>query len=118
MGVTEVANTLTAEKVLIPAAYNEKYHPEDCRCHSYHDPTTWNATAVGYILKHREYMGDTVLRKTTNDNFKNKKARRATTEEELIIHENTHEPIVSRELWEQDDISESRSAEQTGRKDI
>lgn len=100
MGVTEVANTLTAEKVLIPAAYNERYHPEDCRCHSYHEPTTWNATAVGYILKHREYMGDTVLRKTTNDNFKNKKARRPTTEEEIIIHENTHEPIVSRELWE------------------
>ena len=100
MGVTEVANTLTAEKVLIPAAYNEKYHPEDCRNHNYHEPTTWSATAVSYMIKHREYMGDTVLRKTTNDDFKNKKARRPTNEEELIIHENTHEPIVSRELWE------------------
>lgn len=65
------------------------------------DPTTWSATAVSYIIKHREYMGDTVLRKTTNDDFKNKKARRMTTEDELIIHENTHEPIVNRELSKQ-----------------
>lgn len=109
MGVTEVANILTAEKVLIPAAYNEKYHPEDCRNHNYHDPTTWSATAVSYIIKHREYMGDTVLRKTTNDDFKNKKARRRTTEDELIIHENTHEPIVNRELWElANEVKESK----------
>lgn len=100
MGVTEVAERLTEEGVLIPSAYNELHHPKDSRCHSYHVPTVWNATTVGYILDKREYMGDTVLRKTINDDFKNKKARRKATEEEMFIHENTHEPIVSRELWQ------------------
>lgn len=97
-GVNEVANTLTEEQVLIPSAYNEKYHPKDSRCHAYHLPTIWSGTAVGYIIEKREYMGDTVLGKTICEDFKRKKRRKA-TEEELMIFENTHEPIVSRELW-------------------
>ena len=98
-GIVDVVNTLTEEKVLIPAAYNEQKHPSDSRCHSYHNPTMWNATTVGHILSKREYMGDTVLGKTVNDDYQNRKARRRTKEEEQYVFENTHEPIVSRELW-------------------
>lgn len=98
-GVTEVAKILTDEKVLIPSAYWRKYRPGCNRCYTYHDETTWNATTVGYIIRRREYVGDTVLRKTIQEDFRTKK-RRYSTEDELIIKENTHEPIVSREVWE------------------
>ena len=99
MGTSAVADILTEEGVLIPSAYNEKYHPSDCRCHNYHNPTIWNCTTVGYILEKREYMGDTILGKSVSDDFRNRKTRRKVDEEERIIFENTHEPIVSRELW-------------------
>lgn len=98
MGVTEVAKLLTEEEVLIPSAYNEIHHSTDSRNHSYHKKTTWNATTVGYIISKREYMGDTVLGKTICEDFKQKRRRKA-KEDELIIFENTHEAIVSRELW-------------------
>lgn len=97
-GVTEIANKLSSEKVLIPSAYNEIYHESDSRCHSYHDPYIWSATAVGYIIEKREYTGCTVLGKTVCENFKTKKRRKA-TEDELIIFPDTHEAIVDEETW-------------------
>ena len=36
-----IADILRADKVLIPSAYQEKYHPENARQHSYHDPYLW-----------------------------------------------------------------------------
>lgn len=66
MGATVIADTLSADKVLIPSAYARQNHPEDCQCTNYHDPYTWNATTVGYILNRREYLGHTVLGKTTH----------------------------------------------------
>lgn len=98
-GIAEVARTLTAEKTLIPSAYFEKHHPENCRNHSYHEPYTWNSTTVGYIIDRQEYLGHTVLGKSICDNFKTKKRRKA-TEDELIIFQNTHEAIISQDLWD------------------
>lgn len=65
MGATAIADTLSEDKILIPSAYARQNHPEDCQCTNYHDPYTWNATTVGYILNRREYLGHTVLGKTT-----------------------------------------------------
>ena len=67
MGATAIADTLSEDKILIPSAYARQNHPEDCQCTNYHDPYTWNATTVGYILNRREYLGHTVLGKTTRD---------------------------------------------------
>lgn len=90
MGATAIADTLSEDKVLIPSAYARQNHPEDCQCTNYHDPYTWNATTVGYILNRREYLGHTVLGKTTMDNFKTKRKRIA-NEDELLVFYNTHE---------------------------
>ena len=98
VGVTEVARILTEEKILIPSAYSKKYRPNCVRVYDYHDPYIWSATVVSYIIKRREYMGDTVLRKSICEDFRTKR-RRNSTDDEIILHENTHEPIVSRELW-------------------
>lgn len=97
-GVNEIADILTADKVLIPSAFNEIHHPTDARCHSYHDPYLWTSTAVGYIITKREYTGCTVLGKTVLENFKTKKRRKA-SEDELLIFPNTHEAIIDEETW-------------------
>lgn len=51
-------------------------------------------------MNRQEYLGHTVLRKTIGTNFKTD-ARRFATDEERLVFENTHEPIIDNELWEQ-----------------
>ena len=99
MGATAIADTLSEDKILIPSAYARQNHPEDCQCTNYHDPYTWNATTVGYILNRREYLGHTVLGKTTRDNFKTKRKRIA-NEDELLVFYNTHEAIIDQETYD------------------
>lgn len=98
MGSQAIANQLTADNVLIPSAYLEQSEHGESRNHSYHDPCHWNCTAVAYILDKQEYMGHTVLGKTICENFKTKKRRKARPDE-LIVFENTHEPIIDAETW-------------------
>ena len=99
MGATAIADTLSEDKILIPSAYARQNHPEDCQCTNYHDSYTWNATTVGYILNRREYLGHTVLGKTTRDNFKTKRKRIA-NEDELLVFYNTHEAIIDQETYD------------------
>lgn len=97
--LAQIGQTLSDEKVLIPSAYEERYHPESARHHSYHDPYRWNTTTLTYILDRQEYLGHTVLCKSIRENFKLKK-RRAATPEERIIFKNTHEAIIDQETWD------------------
>ena len=98
-GLTEISDALTRDKVLIPSAYSQKYQPQNNRRTSYHDPYCWNNTTVSYILDRQEYLGHTILGKTISENFKIKKRRKA-SEDELIIFRNTHEPIITQEVWD------------------
>ena len=98
-GVMAIADALTADKIMIPSAYAKCNCPENNHCNSFHDPYRWSATAIGYILEKREYMGHTVLGKTITENYKTKKRRKARPEE-LMIFKNTHEAIADEETWE------------------
>ena len=98
-GVMAIADALTADKIMITSAYAKCNCPENNHCNSFHDPYRWSATAIGYILEKREYMGHTVLGKTITENYKTKKRRKARPEE-LMIFKNTHEAIVDEETWE------------------
>lgn len=94
-----IARQLTEEKVLIPSAYTLQYHPEQCNRKAAYGCTSWNANTVREILSRQEYLGHTVLRKTIGTNFKTDE-RRFATDEERLVFEDTHEPIVDSELWE------------------
>ena len=96
---TAIAEILTAEQVLIPAAYAAQHNPKNCRHKSVKDPCRWNATTVGYILDRQEYLGHTVLGKSICENFKTKQ-RRAATPDELMIFPDTHEAIIDQDTWD------------------
>lgn len=96
---TAIADLLTAEQVLIPAAYAALHNPKNCRHKSVKDPYRWNATTVGYILDRQEYLGHTVLGKSICENFKTKQ-RRAATPDELMIFPDTHEAIIDQDTWD------------------
>ena len=97
--MAKIAQTLSDEKILIPSAYEEQHGSKAAQCHSYHDPYRWNTTTITYILDRQEYLGHTVLRKSIRENFKLKK-RRAATPEEQIIFRDTHEAIINQETWD------------------
>ena len=96
---TAIAEMLTVEQVLIPAAYAALHNPKNCRHKSVKDPYRWNATTVGYILDRQEYLGHTVLGKSICENFKTKQ-RRAATPDELMIFPDTHEAIIDQDTWD------------------
>lgn len=96
---TAIAEILTAEQVLIPAAYAALHNPKNCRHKSVKDPYRWNATTIGYILDRQEYLGHTVLGKSICENFKTKQ-RRAATPDELMIFPDTHEAIIDQDTWD------------------
>ena len=96
---TAIADILTAEQVLIPAAYAALHNPKNCRHKSVTDPYRWNATTVGYILDRQECIGHTVLGKSICENFKTKQ-RRAATPDELMIFPDTHEAIIDQDTWD------------------
>ncbi|CAK7000600.1 MAG: hypothetical protein ENTB_00006 [Enterocloster aldenensis] len=95
----EIAGILTAEKVLIPAAYTERYHPEQYNGYHYSDPYQWGKDTIRKILDRKEYLGHTVLKKTKSTSFKLHK-REETSEDEQYIFYGTHEPIIPQELWD------------------
>lgn len=96
---TAIADVLTAEQVLIPAAYAALHNPKNCRHKNVTAPYRWNATTVGYILDRQEYLGHTVLGKSICENFKTKQ-RRAATPDELMIFPDTHEAIIDQDTWD------------------
>ena len=95
----EITRILTEEKVLVPSAYAKQNHPEQCNYKVADDYHKWNRTTVLDILKRKEYLGHTILKKSVSVNFKTDE-RRETTEDEQYFFENTHEPIISQELWD------------------
>ena len=94
-----IAELLTEEKVLIPAAYAKKYHPEQYNGTKFSNSYLWGTSSVRTILGRQEYLGHTVLRKSVSTNFKLHK-RKETDEDEQYVFQNTHEPIISQELWD------------------
>ena len=98
-GPTEISRILTEDHVLIPSAYTLQYHPEQCNHKSEPGNCKWNQTTVSDILHRQEYIGHTVLHKSICTNFKTD-TRRAATEEEMLVFPNTHEAIISQNLWD------------------
>ena len=73
-----IAELLTEEKVLIPAAHAKEYHPEQYNGTKFSDPYLWGMSTIRAILSRQEYLGHTVLRKTIGTNFKTDERRFAT----------------------------------------
>lgn len=86
-----IAEILTEEKVLTPAAYAKEYHPEQYNGNKFTNPYLWAMSTIRNILDRQEYLGHTVLRKSVSTNFKLHK-RKSTDEEEQYVFPNTHEP--------------------------
>ncbi|MBP3233137.1 MAG: recombinase family protein [Eubacterium sp.] len=92
----EVARAMTNDCIICPKAYFALKRtgeiPEGM-------DVSWISTSVREILKNRYYIGDSVHGKVERFKFREKK-REIRPKEEWIIVENTHEAIISKELFE------------------
>jgi len=97
-GPTQIAKILTADKVLIPAAYGlEKGSYSGTP--RYKSPTRWGEHTVALILNHVEYVGHTVNFRTYRKSYKCRKQLQK-PKEDWLIFENTHEPIISQQQFD------------------
>lgn len=98
-GPYKISRILTKEKVDSPGYYFTK-HAYGLR-RDYMKEThghDWNGETVSRILDHQEYMGHTVNFRSSKRYYKD--TRHANPPEKLLIFENTHELIVTKETWE------------------
>ena len=100
LGVQHIAETLHREHIERPAAYmhRKEYADHEFR-ESLNRPYDWNASTVSAMLKRPEYLGHSVCFRHTNISYKTKQ-QRINDPSDWIILENTHEPIVGRELFD------------------
>ena len=110
-GATAIARILTEEKVLIPSAYTQKYHPEQSNMKAKEGSCEWSNTTIGQILDRKEYLGHTVLKKSEKASFKTDRKR--IDPDDWLVFENTHEPIIDQELWDQ--VQKFRNKDRTKR---
>lgn len=94
----EICCILREDHVLTPTAYAMEYRPEAVKAKVEAGCCRWNRTTVLDILQRQEYLGHTILKKTVSTNFKTKE-RKDTEDEDRYFFPNTHEPIISEDLW-------------------
>ena len=64
----------------------------------YNKPTFWENKTVKNILKNEVYIGNTIQNKRSRISYKNRKIK-ANPQNQWIIVENTHEPIIDKQLF-------------------
>ena len=96
LGKRKIAWTLTEEGIETPGDNKKRRFDRD------NIPTAthcWSAQEVLNILTNPVYLGHLALLKQTTVSYKNRKLIRKPMDE-WIITENTHEPIITQELWD------------------
>ena len=86
-GFFKIAKTLQAEGIPNPQSYADGTHD-----------TRWHITSVQMILQNPVYCGDLAQGRRGNRTMHGKQIQKP--EEEWIIVENTHEPLVDRDQWD------------------
>jgi site-specific DNA recombinase len=97
-GPYQIARKLMEQKIEIPAVHQARYGEGVNKTKKIKDPYGWGSSTIVHILKKREYLGHTVNFKTRK-HFKDKKSHYV-DESEWVIFENTHEPIIDQETYD------------------
>ena len=93
-GYNKIARVLSKKKVLTPTAYQAELNGKNYS----KDPYDWNLATVRKMLENQVYLGHTINGKKRKISFKSKRVI-LQPESKWIMVENTHEPIISQQLW-------------------
>lgn len=98
-GPKQIARILAKEQVLTPSNY---YYQKTGCSHNGLDTTRpygWCGSTVTGILDNKTYLGHMAGLRSTTLSYKNKKLIRHPESEQILV-ENTHEPLITQELWD------------------
>ncbi|MCD8040690.1 MAG: recombinase family protein [Clostridia bacterium] len=96
VGCRKIATELTLDGILCPSDYKRAKFGSTNQESKKH---CWNSGVVRKILQNPIYLGHLAQMRRTTVSYKNKKAVNR-DESEWIIVKNTHEPIVTQEIWD------------------
>lgn len=97
-GPSQIANQLKAEQILTPTAYKKK-QGRSTPNPTPETPYSWQDSSIERILERREYTGCTVNFKTYTNSIWDKKQRETPVENQAVFY-NTHEAIISEDVFE------------------
>lgn len=99
IGYVRMTKILRERNILNPQAYFNRNNPGYFQSDYWRQDFDWHATSIRVILVNPVYLGKTVYGRSKGKSFYQKE-RVKTDESEWIVVENTHDPIVSQELWD------------------
>ena len=105
----KIAMALNDKGILSPADYHYTKAGKATPLYSHH---LWSTQAVKRILHNPIYIGTLARMKMTTVSYKNHKVIKR-DESDWIVHENNHEAIISKELW--DKVRELKDSVSTGK---
>ena len=106
----KIADILNAEGILNPSRYSmEKYGIVGRK----ENVGLWSFCAVNSILNNPTYLGHMAQQRWSSVSYKNHKRYKKDESEWVVVH-NTHEPIITQELW--DKVREVEKSVAQGRK--
>lgn len=91
-----IADILNGEKIPIPSDY---YYAKIGKPNLRRTSHLWSAEAIRQLISNPTYLGHLVQMKTTTVSYKNHKTVKKDPSEWVIVY-NTHEPLVSQEMWD------------------
>jgi DNA invertase Pin-like site-specific DNA recombinase len=97
-GIDQIGVKLETENVLAPNAYAAAHGHKVSGKKTIHGPYAWKHSTISKILSLQEYCGDVINFKTYSKSYKNK-TRHKNPEENQMVFEDVHEPIIEREIW-------------------
>ena len=112
-GHRKIAIILNEDSIPSPKMY---YYMTLGQEHHSYEMTAWSDMTIKKILRNEVYLGHMVQNKTGHISYKNHK-QVPKPKEEWIKVENTHEPIVTQELWDFVQTMESRPGKTRSGKD-
>lgn len=98
-GPEQIARQLKKEQILSPSNYCFRQTGAKHRSLDTTDPYHWSCNTVSAILNNIVYLGHTLGLQTTTMSYKNKTVI-ARPETEQMLVKDTHEPIITQELWD------------------
>ena len=110
--VCSLSNELNSNNVLTPASYKIKNNNIEV-------DKKWNVKMINVILQNRVYTGDLIQGKKKVESYRTHKLI-TTNKDEWIIVENNHEPIISKEEFDevQEILNKNKSARSNKEKDL
>jgi len=96
MSFNGIASLFNEEKITPP---RDHYYQQRGSENTHYEENFWNRTSVAQITRNEVYIGNMVSLKTGSQSYKTHKQVK-NPKEDWVRVENTHEPLINRELWD------------------